>query len=350
MPEHTLVSLLGKQPRQQAMSPTAWNSVLRTARQTELLGQLGASLYSQMPSDTIHWRIRRALDLELLTAQRRSEAALWEIRTVRRLIPAHIQIIALKGSAYALANDSNSQGRLFSDVDLLVDAEHLGEVESALISGGWKPSNVSAYDQRYYRQWMHELPPMEHVRRHTVVDLHHAIIPPVSRFTFDPAKLFKSAIAVAPGVFVLCPADRIIHSALHAFLEGVPAKALRDLYDINCLVRQHFPCECQDQLLTRARELGIEALTKAALEASTIVFSGETGHSIKYSLRGRWLAKAALSAMAPTRTLGHIAQYALLGHSHWMKMPLRLLLPHMIRKAWLGLESVDNQRGVKMTL
>ena len=334
---HTLINILGKQLPQQPINASAWNSVIKEARLTELLGQLGSSLYSLMPSDAIHWRIRRVLDLELLTAQRRSEAALWEIRAVRRLIPARIPIVALKGSAYALANDPNAQGRLFSDVDLLVAAEHLSEAESALITGGWKPSNVSTYDQRYYREWMHELPPMEHVRRHTVVDLHHAIIPPVSRFTFDPAKLFQSAIAVAPGIFILSPADRIIHSALHAFIEGVPAKALRDLYDINCLVRQHFPNECQDQLLTRARELGVEALMNAALEASTIVFSGKTGHSIKYSLRGKWLAKAALSAMTPNRTSERIAQYVLLAHSHWMKMPLHLLLPHLIRKAWLGL-------------
>lgn len=335
---HALISILGKHLPKKPMNAVAWNSLLQAARKTELLGQLGSSLYNLMPSNSIHWRIRRALDLELLTAQRRGEAALWEVRALRRLIPTHIPIVALKGSAYALANDRNAQGRLFSDIDLLVPAEHLGEVESVLISGGWKPSNASEYDQRYYREWMHELPPMEHVRRHTVVDLHHAIIPPVSRFAFDPAKLFKSAIEISPGIFILCPADRIIHSAIHAFLEGVPAKALRDLYDINSLLRQHFPdAENLNQVIERAGELGVEALAVAALESASVIFSNAVTPPEKCSVRGRWLAKAALSVIQPTSPSGIMAQQVLLAHSHWIKMPWRLLVPHLFRKAWLSL-------------
>ena len=39
----------------------------------------------------------------------------------------------------------------------------------------------SAYDQRYYREWMHELPPLLHVRRQTALDVHHAIAPETAR-------------------------------------------------------------------------------------------------------------------------------------------------------------------------
>ncbi|MBS1139976.1 MAG: hypothetical protein H6R13_1429 [Proteobacteria bacterium] len=291
--------------------------------------------------ETLHWRIQRAFNLELTTARRRNEAALWEVRNIRKLIPSEIPIIVLKGCAYALANDRNAAGRMFSDIDLMVDADHLEKVESALISGGWKPSQVSAYDQKYYREWMHEIPPMEHVRRRTTVDLHHAIIPIVSRFAFPAQQLIAAAIEILPGVFILSPADRIIHSSVHAFLEGVPTKALRDIYDITCLMKQHYPDQPRpEELLVRAGQLGLEQLLMAALEASEIIFGKHVRprhQTVKHSLRGRCLAVAAQSPLKPGQLLGNLMAHALLAHSHWMKMPWYLLIPHLARKAWIGL-------------
>lgn len=336
MPRHKLISVLGRPENAQRLNDAEWNAVIRAARQTDLLGQLGGAVYEAMPPENIPLPVKRAIDLELLTAQRRGEAALWEIRVMRRLIPEDIPVIVLKGCAYVLANDKNATGRLYSDIDLLVDAEHLGRVESALISGGWKPSQVSAYDQKYYRNWMHEVPPMEHVRRHTTVDLHHAIIPPVSRFAFDPKQLQKSAVEVLPGLFVLSPADRCLHSAAHAFLEGVSTKALRDLYDIACLTRQHFPNQTSRmELLARANQLGLGAILAGAQEASDALYGTDGEWHSPESMRARCLALAAQNAIQPTTLLGAIMEQLLLAHSHWMKMPIGLLVPHLIRKSWL---------------
>src|SRR5574343_2091619 len=150
MPLHQLISVLGQAEHASCLSDAEWNSVIRAARQAELPGQLGSVIYDTMPPESIPQRVKRAIDLELMTAQRRGEAALWEIRVMRRLIPPYIPNLTLKSRAYGLANDNNATGRLYSDIDLLVDAEHLGRVESALISGGWKPSQVNTYDQKYY--------------------------------------------------------------------------------------------------------------------------------------------------------------------------------------------------------
>lgn len=342
MPLHKLISVLGQAEHASRLSDAEWNSVIRAARQTELLGQLGGVIYDTMPPESIPQRVKRAIDLELMTAQRRGEAALWEIRVMRRLIPADIPIFALKGCAYVLANDKNATGRLYSDIDLLVDAEHLGRVESALISGGWKPSQVSSYDQKYYRNWMHEVPPMEHVRRHTTVDLHHAIIPPVSHFSFDPKLLRESAVEISAGLFVLSPADRCLHSAAHAFLEGVSAKALRDLYDIAHLTRQHFSTNAERQaLFSRANQLGLGAILSAALEASEALYGADEKRRTPKSVRARFLTLAAQNAIQPTTLLGTLMEQLLLAHSHWMKMPIEILVPHLIRKSWLRI--VDRQ-------
>jgi hypothetical protein len=312
--------------------------VIQAARQTDLLGQLAATFKEATRAP--HWRIKRAFDLELLTSQRRTEAALWELKIIRRLVPSSIPVVVLKGCAYAAAGDANAKGRLFSDIDLLIPAEHLGAVESALISGGWKPSAVSAYDQHYYRAWMHELPPMEHVRRHTVVDLHHAIMPTISRYAFDPTPLFNGAVEITTGIYVLNPADRIIHSCLHAFLEGVPSKALRDLYDISRLIGQHFSePKLFEQLLTRADQLGVRSLINDACHASSSLFPRNftilNGLTQK-TIRSGFLAGAARSATDNAPSHWVMAQW-LLAHSHWMKMPIHILLPHLLRKAWIGI-------------
>ncbi len=336
MPLHKLIAVLGQPENSLRLSGSEWSSIIRAARQTDLLGQLGAAIYDAMTPETIPQQVKRAIDLELLTARRRGEAALWEIRVMRRLIPSDIPIIALKGCAYVLAKDKNATGRLYSDIDLLVDAEHLGPVESALISGGWKPSQVSTYDQKYYRNWMHEVPPMEHVRRHTTVDLHHAIIPPISRFAFNPKLLRESAVEISSGLFVLSPADRCLHSVAHAFLEGVSAKALRDLYDIACLTRQHFATETErNALFSRADQLGLGAILSAALEASQALYGADQERQTPKSVRARFLTLAAQNAIQPTTLLGTVMEQVLLAHSHWMKMPVEILIPHLARKSWL---------------
>ena len=74
-----------------------------------------------------------------------------------------------------------------ADVDLLVPESALGAVEQALAARGWQTKELSPYDQHYYREGTHELPPMTHVERDVEVDLHHSILPRTSRLKPDSA-------------------------------------------------------------------------------------------------------------------------------------------------------------------
>jgi hypothetical protein len=129
-------------------------------------------------------------------------------------------------------------GRLFSDIDILVPKARLDEVESQLMAHGWVSTHHDAYDQRYYREWMHELPPMQHLRRATVIDVHHAILPQTAAVRPDPARLRAGARAIpgAPGLYVLAPCDMVLHSATHLFSEGEYDHGLRDLFDLHRLL------------------------------------------------------------------------------------------------------------------
>ena len=71
------------------------------------------------------------------------------------------------------------------------------EVEGALMLHGWSTTHHDAYDQRYYRKWMHELPPLKHNTRGTVLDVHHAILPVTARLKPDSRKLLAASRPIA---------------------------------------------------------------------------------------------------------------------------------------------------------
>lgn len=341
----SLVSLLQSPHSVLGVTDEQWSDIVVAARKNQMLGQLAARLQQAGVLDSVPPSVLRHLDLDLLTALRRSESALWEVASMRHAVNATIPLVFVKGCAYALTGDDNAAGRRFSDIDVLVHHQALGKVEATLISVGWKPSQVDDYDAAYYRNWMHEVPPMEHVRRNTVVDLHHAINPPVSRFYVNPDKLFECLSEVKPGIFVLSPNDRVIHCALHLLQEGEPKKLLRDLYDLYLLVNQHLP-KASDirQLAQRASELGVEALVMTALAAATEIFMP---HYAAIAPQNRLLrvcvVRAALGqearSLGPQRWLCHWAGIAVLAHSHWMKMPLRMLVPHLLHKTLVIMKS-----------
>ena len=166
----------------------------------------------------------------ILAAKHRDDVAR-ELRAIAAaLAPLDAPLVLLKGAAYAAAELPSARGRLFGDIDILVPKAALGEAERLLIAAGWNSANTDAYDQRYYRQWMHELPPLQHERRQTAIDVHHTIVPPTSRFAVDAKKLLDAVVPVGneARLGVLAPADMVLHSAVHLFTEGEFSHGLRD--------------------------------------------------------------------------------------------------------------------------
>lgn len=326
------------------MNGEDWNPVILQARRTQMVGQLAARLSSAEVLHEVPEQVAKHLTLARLTSLRRADAASWEISVIRRAVAPNTAIVLLKGCAYLAARDANADGRLFSDLDLLVPKADLGKTEAALIGAGWMPGKVNDYDQHYYRDWCHEIPPMEHVRRHTVVDLHHAIVHPISRFSFPTERLFQSVEEVLPGIYVLGEADRVIHCAVHVLQEGEASKVFRDLYDLFLLTKQHFPtAESRAALFARADSLGVARLVCTALAAADSIFGNATYPASAVA----WLTRSLISAASSSAlkggrsTAGRLSSVALLAYSHWMKMPLHVLVPHLIRKAFT--KSADAQ-------
>src|SRR3546814_3518312 len=143
----------------------------------------------------------------------------------------------MKGSAYLHAGLPPARGRRIGDLDILVPRAALGDVEAALARHGWSQAKKDAYDDHYYRAWMHELPPMVHGERGSVIDVHHTILPLTSRLTPDAQALIDSAVPSGDGLLVLGPAEMLFHAAAHLASDGKFEGGSRHLWDVHQVVQ-----------------------------------------------------------------------------------------------------------------
>jgi hypothetical protein len=324
-----------------------WNRALRSARREGLLARLG-------------WRIEDAGVLadcpeearELLLAARPYPRYLQtqvarELKLVARtLAPLGTDLILLKGAAYLALGLPLSRGRQLRDLDLLVPRARIASVESRLVAQGWESQVEGDYDQRYYRTWMHEIPPLRHPERSLEVDVHHSVLPLTSRLKPDPGLFWADSVPVPGMAGVRGPADLVLHSATHLFYDGEIRGGLGDLWDLDGLLRpwgtQAAPWEA---LLERARETGLGRPLRYALALSQRLMGTPIPESVLAAARARFAAPPPIDRLMlglaarvlrpgdeePNRT--PLADWLLYVRSHWLRMPPQLLFPHLARKA-----------------
>jgi hypothetical protein len=333
-------------------SPHAWEQVLRQARRARLAGRLAWHFQSRGWLDAVPAGPRTALANALKEAQRKRDEVRWEVhRLTQALARVETPLVLLKGAAYVLADLPPGQARQFSDVDILVLREQLQAVELALFGAGWIAQKLDPYDERYYRDWMHELPPLQHVNRQTLLDVHHAITPPTSRFALDSARLLAhvEALASVPGASVLAPADMVLHGVVHLMQDGDFSGALRDLLDLDGLLR-HFARDpgFWPGLLDRAQALNLGTVLFYAWTEAVRLFDTPTPadaarrlHTLGPGPVRRWLMhQLLLRAIRPDHpdcdtAFTAWARQWLYVRSHWLRMPPWQILPHLARKAWM---------------
>lgn len=336
-----------------------WDMLVRQARAADVLSRIAALLDDLGLLE----RVPRGPRAHLVATQRLAQAQAQEVRREvaqigRALRHSGVEIILLKGAAYLLAGLPPARGRVFSDIDILVPKEALAEVEAALMQHGWATSHHEPYDQRYYRQWMHELPPLRHVTRGTVLDVHHSIAPPAGRLKPDSRKLVSAAVALTghEKLKVLAPTDMVLHSAAHLFLNEELSHGLRDLVDIDALLR-HFGADERfwEALAARAVELDLEpplcyALRYAARILGTPVPGGAAAGRRVSPWRQRVLDPLYLRALQPYHPaaadrLTPLARQLLFVRGHWLRLPPALLVYHLTVKAFRRAPKEDVKTG-----
>ena len=293
-------------------------------------------------SASLAWRLE-GLDLPAKAAAILAEAkasaetsrtqALWEAEMARRALAGlDIPLILLKGTAFAAAGLDAARGRLIGDLDILVPRHRLSEVEAALLGSGWEWVKPDPYDDAYYRRYMHELPPLIHSGRDRMIDVHHTILPLTARVTPSAAALIDGAVPLAGGLFTLSPPDMLIHAAAHLFADGDLSGGLRNLWDIDRLIREHGDAsDYWPQVLERARLHGLVPHVSRALRLSRHLYETPVDPFLAYEARkgdifymGRLLARNGWGQ--ETRKILRLAFYV---RSHWLRMPPLMLARHL---------------------
>ena len=324
------------------LTEAEWDALLPRARSAHLLARLGAELNACDRTGCLPDRVRNHLAAATALAARHERVVRWEINRIERALRhLDVPILLLKGAAYVAAGLPTATARLVSDTDIMVPAAALDTVEGALASAGWQPLKLDPYDQRYYRTWMHELPPLRHRERGTVVDLHHTILPRTSRLKPAPAKLWAAARRLGDGpLHVLAPVDMVLHAAAHLFHDGDLRRSLRDLVDIADLLT-HFGTIERDfwsALVPRAVALGLERPLFYALRFSRRLLQTPVPGPVVTAAAKHAPPSVIIEAMDQLvpRTLvpgsgaaERGAAMLLYIRSHWLRMPPWLLARHL---------------------
>jgi hypothetical protein len=339
------------------------------ARAEQLLGTLARRLGGlPLPKG-----VAAIFDEARVNAEYQRRSALWEADCARRALAGYRgKVVLLKGTAYAAAGLKASEGRHIGDLDIMVAREDLTQVESALLAAGWEWVKPDPYDDAYYREHMHELPPLIHKTRDRMIDVHHTILPLTARPRPDAKALlaeskplpFRGGVGVetvrkrgavwrdpTPSpveplgsvrgtdpstpegegrLCVLSLPDMVIHSAAHLFADGELDGGLRNLWDIHCLLSEFADDGFWPALMQRAEHHQLwQAVQRAARIAHRLYDTGIPVEWQNPSPTDRFYIARLTARDKWGRGSRKALRLAFYIRSHWLRMPPLMLARHL---------------------
>lgn len=326
------------------LEPAAWEALLDEADRLRLASRIAwaAGRLTRQPSGCIADRVHGVR----LQGAESDRAIRWEFSRIADAVrDTGTTLVAMKGAAYVLLDLPFARGRRVADVDVLVPLADLASVESSLLAAGWVTLPIDPYDDRYYRLWTHELPPMMHARRQIPLDVHHGLVPRTSRIQPDPARVLGRSEPV-PGADarVPCPAHLALHAAVHLFHDGEITGALRDLVDIDGLLRHYGnTTSFWKDFCGEAEVLGVQRATFYAVRYARRVLATPIPPDVLAAVERWGPRRTVLVAMdrlvGPALMRGEGAgrsfpTAALRARAHWLRMPPGLLARHLAVKTY----------------
>ena len=321
-----------------------WLEIIALARQLDLNAQLFFQLESNKKLDTVPKRIEVHLRSAWIAACRQQNAVRWEIQQISDNVTG--PVVLLKGGAYIFREENMGQGRFVSDIDLLVDKSRIAQAEFELFILGFVKVSLDDYDEKYYRSWMHELPPLHHIERGTVIDLHHNLLPVVSGRNIQFNRLAERFENTSrDNIKVLATVDQLIHAAVHLFQDSEFNHTLRDLIDISALFLKIREAGQEVLLCREALYFRLQNDVAMALYfvESVLRFklSEETRNWVSRTLNKNYfwpLVRCCYAriffqpVISQHNVFDKMAMLAVIIRSHWIKMPLKILAKHVAHK------------------
>lgn len=320
------------------LDEAGWTALIAMARAEQLMGSLAHRLDGlDLPEP-----VARICAAARVSADHARRQALWEAEMARRVLaPLGVPVVLLKGTAFVAAGLSAGVGRSIGDLDILVPRAALGAVEKALIEqGGWEWVKDDEYDDAYYRDYMHELPPLIHKDRDRMIDVHHTILPLTAGRTPDAEALLADSEELEAsegggGLRILSPPDIICHAAAHLFADGDLAGGLRNLWDIDRLLRDFGERErFWEQLGERAERHELVKPVGRALRLAERLYETPVNGDIvgrQRSNDGRYISRL-LARDGWGRESRKFLRLAFYIRSHWLRMPPTMLARHLWTK------------------
>lgn len=329
MSARLLVDLLRDPGRAAGLDAEQWNALACAARAERLIGTLAVRiLEAGLP---IPAEAERILRDGLADSDREQAQALWEAdRAQLALADIDAPIVLLKGTAYVAASLKAARGRFVGDLDIMVPRDALPQVEAALLAAGWEWVKEDAYDDIYYRRWMHELPPLIHRERDRMIDVHHTILPLTARPKPDAAAMLADSTLLPNGLRILNAEDRICHAAAHMIADGDLAGGLRNLWDIHCMLEEDGGDRAA--LLERARHHGLKDVVARAIRLADALY----GSGTRMTLTDRLFVRRLLSRDGWGRDARKLTGLAFYIRSHLLRMPPLMLARHLFTKWRMG--------------
>ena len=245
-------------PPPAGISPAAWAAFIEAAR----WHRMGPLLHVRLAP------VAAALPTTLTDALQAEyrQHALWGValataagQVLSTLTAADIEPAVLKGMAMGEVLYHNLALRPTTDLDLLVPHADVSKVKAALLALGFEDQGLAAEEQPHLRG---------------EVALHASLLAGELRFGVDvhwrlaqhPAVMFhlaaedwlpRSVPATIAGVpvRVLCPADALLHAAIHLFWHHLGTWHLVWLSDVDLLLRNHGAAWDWSALAARAQAL-----------------------------------------------------------------------------------------------
>lgn len=307
------------------LDAAGWTGLIAAARAEQILGMLAHRLHGlPMPAT-----VERILADARAAAEQGRTLALWEAEmAAQALLPLGIPVVLLKGTVYVAAGLSAGQGRSIGDLDILVPRDALDAVEAALLAAGWEWVKPDAYDDAYYRRWMHELPPLIHRERDRMIDVHHTILPLTARPTPDADALLAGSVPLANGLRVLSAEDMVCHAVAHLFADGDLSGGVRNLWDIHCLLDVFEAPEALARLRARASLHQIATHLERALRLREALY----GEGARLTATDRLYVRRLLARDGWGRATRPATRTAFYLRSHLLRMPPGMLARHLWTK------------------
>jgi hypothetical protein len=331
-----------------AFTAKQWQVLVLILRNQQLLACYSsrfkqAGVFELIPTQTQ----RHFLNADVLAENHKKQVLFEAFELQRELAGKYQYLIFLKGAGYSLSGAQVGDTRIYNDIDILTDKGSIDAIEKRLCLLGWLSEELTEHDEKYYRKWAHEIPPLRHGKRGTIVDIHHNIVPIISGRHLDADKFASNSVTTKDGYQILSFAAMTLHSLIHLFFNEDVKKGYRDLIDIHNLMTHHSENDYWRTILSLAKETGFQMELFLACRYASKILQTVIPEFVQdelsqlcpwYIVLLDFMYEKALKPNHPVcqPRFFKVAEFMILIKGHFQKMPLHILIYHLLTKAGIS--------------